>query len=74
MIYYMPDPLELLQNIDNPEHRTITLPSGGLLNIEILDKQQARVIGIISTDPMDYMNSKLQPGNIFDLVYGEGMH
>lgn len=71
MIYYMPDPLDLLQNIKTREHRTITLPSGGLLNIEILDKQQARVVGIISTDPMDYMDTKLQPGNILDLVYSE---
>lgn len=73
MIYYMPDPLELLQNIKTYEHRMITLPSGGLLNIEIMDKQQARVVGIISTDPMDYMDTKLQPGNILDLVYSEGL-
>ena len=69
MIYYMPDPLDLLQSINTPEHRTITLPSGGLLDIEMLDKQQARVVGIISTDPMDYMDTKFQPGNILDLVY-----
>jgi len=69
LIYYMPDPLDLLQNINTPEHRTINLPSGGLLNIEMLDKQQARVVGIISTDPMDYMDTKFQPGNILDLVY-----
>lgn len=69
MIFYMADPLDLLQDIKTPEQRSITLPSGGLLNIEILDKQQARVVGIISTDPMDYMDSNLQPGNLLDISF-----
>ena len=69
MIIYMPDPLDLLKDIRVPEQRTMTLPSGGLVNIEIIDKQQARVVGIVSTDPMDYMDNRLQPGSVLDISF-----
>ncbi|MBP1760996.1 MAG: hypothetical protein H6Q64_538 [Firmicutes bacterium] len=69
MIFYMADPMDLLQDIKTPEKRTINLPSGGLLNLEILDNQQARVAAIVSTDPMDYMNEDLQPGSILNINY-----
>jgi len=65
----MPDPLDLLKDIRVPEQRTMTLPSGGLVNIEIIDKQQARVVGIVSTDPMDYMDNRLQPGSVLDISF-----
>jgi hypothetical protein len=65
----MADPLDLLKDIKTPEQRSIALPSGGLVNIEILDKQQARVVGIISTDPMDYMDINLQPGSVLDIEW-----
>jgi hypothetical protein len=69
VIFYMADPLDLLKDIKTPEQRSIALPSGGLVNIEILDKQQARVVGIISTDPMDYMDINLQPGSVLDIEW-----
>jgi len=69
MIFYMADPMDLLQEIKTPEKKMVNLPSGGLLNLEILDDQQARVAAIISTDPMDYMNEDLQPGSILNINY-----
>jgi hypothetical protein len=69
MIFYMADPMDLLQDIKTLEKKTINLPSGGLLNLEILDNQQARVAAIVSTDPMDYMNVDLQPGSILNINY-----
>ncbi len=69
MIYYMADPLDLLQDIKMPEQRTMTLPSGGFVNLEIIDTHQARVSSIISTDPMDYLNDQLQPGTMLDISY-----
>lgn len=69
MIYYMEDPRDLLQDIQMPEQRTMSLPSGGLVNLEIIDTRQARVSSIISTDPMDYLNEQLQPGTMLDISY-----
>lgn len=69
MIFYMADPMDLLQDIKTLEIKTINLPSGGLLNLEILDNQQARIAAIVSTDPMDYMNVDLQPGSILNINY-----
>lgn len=69
MIYYMADPRDLLQDIQMPEQRTMSLPSGGLVNLEIIDTRQARVSRIISTDPMDYLNEQLQPGTMLDISY-----
>jgi hypothetical protein len=69
MIIYMPEPMDLLNNQNVPECKTISLPSGGYLNLEILDSYKARVIGVVSTDPMDYMNQHYQPGNLLDLTY-----
>jgi hypothetical protein len=67
MILYLPDPLELLENSKTNELINIKLPSGGSMNAEPLDFGQLRIIEIISTDPMDYMDSKYQPGTVIKL-------
>lgn len=69
MIIYMPDPLELFKEIKTPERITMNLPSGGHVTLEIIDMKQARVVGIISTDPMDYLNSQLQPGSVVEIGF-----
>ncbi len=67
MILYTPNPLELLETSKTNELVNIKLPSGGSINAEPLDFCQLRIVEIISTDPMDYMDSKYQPGNIIKL-------
>jgi hypothetical protein len=67
MILYTPNPLELLENSKTNELINIKLPSGGIVNAEALDFGQFRIVEIISTDPMDYMNSKYQPGVVIKL-------
>lgn len=69
MIFYMSDPMDLLRYIEAPQRIMLSLPSGGLLSVEILEGQQARIAEIISTDPMDYMNAELQPGSILNIDY-----
>lgn len=69
MIFYMTDPMDLLQDIKTGELRSVSLPSGGLLQLEIIDNRQARIAGIVSTDPMDYMKTDLQPGSIMNISY-----
>lgn len=69
MIFYMSDPMDLLQYIETPQRTMLSLPSGGLLSVEILEGRQARIAEIISTDPMDYMNAELQPGSILNIDY-----
>jgi hypothetical protein len=65
----MADPTELFQDLKIPEIRSINLPSGGFVNLEILDNKMARITSIISTDPMDYMNENLQPGSLLTINY-----
>jgi len=70
MIYYMANPLDLLAEMKIPEQRTLSLPSGGIVNLEIIDSGRARVASIVSTDPMDYLQEHLQPGSLLDLSGG----
>lgn len=66
--YYMPDPLEIYNQMQPPaKNKTYRLPSGGVVNAEILSDTQIRITSICSTDPMDYLNSDLSPGNILEL-------
>lgn len=69
MIYYMTQPLDLLQGDPAIELQTINLPSGGLLQLEIVDSHQARVAALISTDPMDYMQADYQPGSLLEISF-----
>lgn len=64
----MPDPLEIYnQTQANVKYKTYRLPSGGIVNAEILSDTQIRIASICSTDPMDYMDSDLLPGNVLEL-------
>lgn len=69
MIYYMLEPLDLLANLPQKERRYYRLPSGGILTAEVLPSGQQQVVDILSTDPMDYLNAKLTPGEVLQLKY-----
>ncbi len=66
MIYYLADPLELLENYKPGQQNNYQLPSGGIVTAEMLPDSRVRVISIISTDPMDYMNASLSPGQVIE--------
>ena len=67
MIIYLPDPQEIINAMEYQETIQIPLSSGGFVNARPLCYKQARVIGVVSTDPMDYMNEKYQPGELISL-------
>ena len=64
MIIYLPDPQDIINAVEYRETVQIPLPSGGFVSAEPLAYNQARIIGVNSTDPMDYMDQKYQPGMI----------
>ncbi|HZK43615.1 MAG TPA: YlzJ-like family protein [Syntrophomonadaceae bacterium] len=68
MIIYAPDPLQFYQL---PSSNTITLKlsSGGHVIADAYEHDKIRIISISSTDPMDYLNNKIQPGNIIPLKF-----
>ncbi|MDD3023386.1 MAG: YlzJ-like family protein [Syntrophomonadaceae bacterium] len=66
MIYYMLEPLELLEHLPQNERRYYKLSSGGILTAEVLPSGQQQVVDIMSTDPMDYMNSDFSPGTLLN--------
>ena len=67
MIFYTPAPLELLNNIDSANIISIPLPSGGYIRAEAVENNRIRVMDLVSTDPMDYMDERLQPGRLISL-------
>lgn len=67
MIYYIADPLELLNNTPSAERKAFTLPSGGIVTAEVISSEQVRIIELSSTDPMDYMDARLTPGNVIKM-------
>ncbi|MGE5455192.1 MAG: YlzJ-like family protein [Methylocystaceae bacterium] len=71
MIIYHPDPLSLLTAEEEGgacwEH---LLPSGGRVTLQAVSTHQARVIGISSTNPRDYLSKLWQPGNIINMTIG----
>lgn len=66
MIIYVPEPLELY-NREVPDTVTLKLASGGIITAERYGPDKIRVLSINSTDPMDYMNQRYQPGSILDM-------
>lgn len=69
MILYLPEPFELGSEVNKPEESfTLKLRSGGELIVENCGQNKVKVVQIRSTDPMDYINHKFQPGSIIDLV------
>jgi len=64
MILYTPDPSMLLDDSVPRIRYGLQLESGGLINVEPCENNQLRIVEIISTDPMDYMDQNLQPGAV----------
>lgn len=67
MIFYAPAPMDLLENQDTQNIITIQLPSGGFIKAETLEYNSIRIVDLVSTDPMDYMNASWQPGSLISL-------
>lgn len=67
MIIYFPDPQEIINTIEYKKTVQIQLPSGGFVNAEPLDYNQIRIIGVVSTDPLDYMDERYQPGAVITI-------
>lgn len=69
MILYLPEPFEFGMDDKKPAQSfTLKLPSGGELVVESCGHNQVRIVEIRSTEPMDYINSRYQPGNTIDLI------
>jgi hypothetical protein len=68
MIFYTPEPIEYLAlGQELGESVILKLSSGGLINAVSDEFKQLRIISIVSTDPLDYLNSKYQPGTIISM-------
>ena len=67
MIIYYPDPQDLINNTEFQEVIQIKLSSGGHINAEPITYNQMRVINVVSTDPMDFLDVNHQPGQIINL-------
>jgi hypothetical protein len=63
----MADPQDVINSMEYKATIEIPLPSGAFVRAEPLENNQARVLEVISTDPMDYMYEQYQPGNIVSL-------
>ena len=68
MILYLPEPFDFGAEEKKTEPFSLKLPSGGELVVEGCGQTQVRVIDIRSTEPMDYINVKFQPGSVIDLL------
>lgn len=69
MIIYTPLPLELVLegNSDfSPEYQEVER-EGIMLLIENLGNQRGKVVRLFSSNPQDYLNPLLQPGEIIKL-------
>ncbi|MGI6435668.1 MAG: YlzJ-like family protein [Syntrophomonadaceae bacterium] len=66
MIMYAPDPMSIIDP-KAPQSMTIPLASGGHVLAENDDNNRIRIISICSTDPMDFLDPRYQPGNILTL-------
>jgi hypothetical protein len=47
-----------------PVYSEIPWKNGGTLIVEKLDLDSARIVRLISTNPLDYLESSIQPGAI----------
>ncbi|HNX29117.1 MAG TPA: YlzJ-like family protein [Syntrophomonadaceae bacterium] len=63
MIFYDPDPLQLLSEQEPTNFITVKLPSGGFILAKPSGNYEMQIVNIISTDPQDFMNIRFQPGN-----------
>lgn len=68
MILYLPEPFEFPVAEDKSDEVLVfKIPSGGHIEAQSVGNNQVRVTRLISTDPMDYMNQKFQPGCLLEL-------
>jgi len=67
MIIYYPDAQALIDQAEFREMLQIKLPSGGFVNAEALPSNRLRIVEVVSTDPMDYMIEKYQPGMVLEM-------
>jgi len=65
LVYYYIGPHELYEPLfEPPETKEIVLPSGGILQVEMLSPDELRVVSLWSTEPRDFLDPKYSPGNI----------
>lgn len=64
MIIYSPVPAEVIwQNMDEPQYKLIDHVINGVpVQIRLINRTEARVERILSTDPQDYLYATCQPG------------
>lgn len=67
MIFYTPEPFELFSQGAPVNTVMLKLPSGGHILAEPCEYNKLRVLNVVSTEPMDFLNSRYQPGNIIEL-------
>jgi hypothetical protein len=69
MIIYHPDPAqEFITTAAPSKIKYYRLSNGGILSGEDMGDGRIRLLGLCSTDPADYLNSRYEPGRIFDTV------
>lgn len=66
MIMYSPDPMSLV-SWETPNSIKIPLASGGHILAESSESNRIRIVSVCSTDPMDFLDLRYQPGNILSL-------
>ena len=55
---------EGIENIQAPEE---IIYNGVTMQVELLDRTQARIVRLISPNPSDYLNAEYAPGTIIRL-------
>jgi hypothetical protein len=66
---YHPDPAqEFITAAASSKIKYYHLSNGGILSGEDIGGNRIRLLGLCSTDPADYLNSRYEPGRIFDAV------
>lgn len=70
MIHYTAMPMELIMegySDFSPKYEEIT-KNGQLLLIEPISFNRGKIVRLFSSNPQDYMNPSLQPGEIINLM------
>jgi hypothetical protein len=67
MLFYLPENLNLSDFGQEGNVVSVKLASGGFLSAEPVDFNHIRVKAVYSTDPMDYLNNRYQPGQILKM-------
>lgn len=67
MLYYLPENISLEDFQNEKPQVKIDLTSGGFITAEPVDYNHVRICTINSTDPLDYLDTHYQPGEIVAL-------